>query len=177
MVLLVLKIYLISVPLSGCRVGGECGGGMGWSRNSMAWAELSINPRKLLWAFLLVKDPFRVGRHGTLEVTWKSLSRVRLFSTPWIAACQAPPSMEFSRQEYWSGLPFPSPTLALVIPKEPWLTVNIKEMWRKHWAMEFTSQELCARAYNKFWKPQVPQEQFQTAHTKGALQEQLATNC
>ena len=37
----------------------------------------------------------------------KSLSRVRLFATPW--TYQAPPSMRFSRQEYWSGLPFPSP--------------------------------------------------------------------
>ena len=34
------------------------------------------------------------------------LSRVQLFATPWTAACQAPLSMEFSRQEYWSGLPF-----------------------------------------------------------------------
>ena len=39
----------------------------------------------------------------------KSLSRVRLFVTPWTVAYQAPLSMEFSRQEYWSGLPFPSP--------------------------------------------------------------------
>ena len=39
----------------------------------------------------------------------KSLSRVRLFETPWTVAYQAPPSMGFSRQEYWSGLPFPSP--------------------------------------------------------------------
>ena len=39
----------------------------------------------------------------------KSLSRVRLFVTPGTAAHQAPPSMGFSRQEYWSGLPFPSP--------------------------------------------------------------------
>ena len=38
----------------------------------------------------------------------KSLSRIRLFVTPWTTAYQAPPSMEFSRQEYWSGLPFPS---------------------------------------------------------------------
>ena len=37
----------------------------------------------------------------------KSLSRVRLFATPW--TYQAPPSMRFSRQEHWSGLPFPSP--------------------------------------------------------------------
>ena len=39
----------------------------------------------------------------------KSLSRVLLFATPWTVAHQAPPSMGFSRQEYWSGLPFPSP--------------------------------------------------------------------
>ena len=39
----------------------------------------------------------------------KSLSRVRLFATPWTVAYQAPPSMGFSRQEYWSGLPFPPP--------------------------------------------------------------------
>ena len=39
----------------------------------------------------------------------KSLSRVRLFATPWTVARQAPLSMGFSRQEYWSGLPFPSP--------------------------------------------------------------------
>ena len=39
----------------------------------------------------------------------KSLSRVRLFATPWTVAYQASPPMGFSRQEYWSGLPFPSP--------------------------------------------------------------------
>ena len=39
----------------------------------------------------------------------ESLSRVRLFGTPWTIAHQAPLSMEFSRQEYWSGLPFPPP--------------------------------------------------------------------
>ena len=39
----------------------------------------------------------------------KLLSHVRLFATPRTVAHQAPQSMEFSRQEYWSGLPFPSP--------------------------------------------------------------------
>ena len=39
----------------------------------------------------------------------KSLSSVQLFVTPWTIAYQAPPSMGFFRQEYWSGLPFPSP--------------------------------------------------------------------
>ena len=48
-----------------------------------------------------------VMNYGKAEV--KSLSRVRLFVTPWTVAYRAPPSMGFPRQEYWSGLPFPSP--------------------------------------------------------------------
>ena len=43
------------------------------------------------------------------KVIVKSLSHARLFATPWTVACQAPPSMGFSRQGYWSGLPFCSP--------------------------------------------------------------------
>ena len=44
------------------------------------------------------------------HLSWvKLLSRLRLFATPWTVACQAPLSTGFSRQEYWSGLPFPSP--------------------------------------------------------------------
>ena len=43
------------------------------------------------------------------KVKVKSLSRVRLLVTPWTAAYQAPPSMGFSRKEYWSGVPLPSP--------------------------------------------------------------------
>ena len=43
------------------------------------------------------------------KVKVKSLSRVWLFATPWTAAHQAPPSMRFSKQEYWSGVPLPSP--------------------------------------------------------------------
>ena len=43
------------------------------------------------------------------KVKVKSLSRVRLLETPWTAAYQTPQSMGFSRQEYWSGVPLPSP--------------------------------------------------------------------
>ena len=43
------------------------------------------------------------------KVKGKSLSRVWLFTTPWTAAYQAPPSMGFSRRECWSGVPLPSP--------------------------------------------------------------------
>ena len=42
-------------------------------------------------------------------------SRVRLLVTPWTAAHQAPPSIGFSRQEYWSGVPLPSPKEAILI--------------------------------------------------------------
>ena len=46
-----------------------------------------------------------LASRGKEKVKVKLLSRVRLFATPWTAAYQAPPSMEFSRQEYWSGVP------------------------------------------------------------------------
>ena len=45
------------------------------------------------------------------KVKVKSLSQVRLLATPWTAAYQAPPPMGFSRQEYWSGVPLPSPCI------------------------------------------------------------------
>ena len=51
---------------------------------------------------------------GKWKVKVKSLSRVQLLATPWTAAYQAPPSMGFSRQEYWSGLPLPSPKCVLI---------------------------------------------------------------
>ena len=51
------------------------------------------------------------------KVKVKSLSRVWLFATPWTAAYQAPPSMGFSGQQYWSGLPLPSPLGGVVCAK------------------------------------------------------------
>ena len=47
------------------------------------------------------------------KVKMKSLSHIWLLVTPWTAAHQAPPSMGFSRQEYWNGLPLPSPSVFL----------------------------------------------------------------
>ena len=61
-----------------------------------------------------------VGGHFLLQcmkVKVKSLSRVRLLATPWTAACQAPPSMGFSRQEYWSGVPLPSRLVINFFPR------------------------------------------------------------
>ena len=60
-----------------------------------------VSERRRLWAG---SQTMYLGK-----VKVMSLSRVRLFATPWTVAYQAPQFMKFSRQEYWSGLPFPSP--------------------------------------------------------------------
>ena len=58
-----------------------------------------------------------------LKVKVKSLSHVQLSVTPWTVAYQSPPSMVFSRQEYWTGLPFPSPaTVEVPQTSVQWLT-------------------------------------------------------
>ena len=59
--------------------------------------------RTLEWVAISFSNAWR------WKVKVNSLSCVRLFATPWTAAYQAPPSMAFSRQEYWSGVPLPSP--------------------------------------------------------------------
>ena len=62
----------------------------------------------------------------SLSLTVQSLSHVQLFMTPWAVTCQAFLSVGFSRQEYWSGLPFPppgdppNPGIELVSPASPW---------------------------------------------------------
>ena len=70
-----------------------------------------LNPGLLHWQV----DSLPLSHQGSpmlfILCVWQSLSHVRLFETPWTVAHQAPLSMEFSRQEYWSGLPFPSPVL------------------------------------------------------------------
>ena len=76
-----------------------------------------------------------VGCHFLLQrVKVKSLSRVRLFATPWTLAHQVPPSMGFSRQEYWSGLPLPSPGDLPdpgIEPRSP--TLRASELPGKNW--------------------------------------------
>ena len=76
-------------------------------------------------------------------------NRVRLYATPWIVACQAPLSMGFSRQEYWSGLPFPSPG---VLPDPGMEPASI--FWLVGWF--FTTSAT--------WKPQLAVPQCQNAH-------------
>ena len=72
------------------------------------------------------------------KVKVKSLSHVQLFTTPWTAAHQAPPSMGFSRWEYWSGVPSPSPclhytcTIALSLKKCTYCNFKIKLLNTEH---------------------------------------------
>ena len=62
-----------------------------------------LHPRTLEWVAISFSNAWKS------KVKVKSLSRVWPSATPWTAAFQAPPSMGFSRQEYWSGVPLPSP--------------------------------------------------------------------
>ena len=62
-----------------------------------------LQARTLEWVAISFSNAWK----GKVKV--KSLSRVRLLVTPWTAAYQAPPSVGFSRQEHWSGVPLPSP--------------------------------------------------------------------
>ena len=62
-----------------------------------------LQARTLEWVAIFFSDAWK------WKVKVQSLSRVWLLATPWTADYQAPPSMGFSRQEYWSGLPLPSP--------------------------------------------------------------------
>ena len=73
---------------------------------------------------------------GKWKVKVKSLSPVRLLVTPWTAAYQAPPSMGFSRQEYWSGVPLPSPINELT---EEWMK-RLKNK-RLYWGKPLSSFE------------------------------------
>ena len=68
-----------------------------------------LQARTLEW----VAISFSNARKGKVKV--KSLNHVRPSATPWTAAFQAPPSMGFSRQEYWSGVPLPSPLTFIVV--------------------------------------------------------------
>ena len=80
----------------------------------------------ILQARTLEWDAISFSNAWKWKVKVKSLSRVRLFTTPWIAGYQAPPSMGFSRQEYWSGVPLPSPLLFLLKYQLPSFRVDAR---------------------------------------------------
>jgi len=86
------------------------------------------------------------------------LSRVLLFSTPWTVACQAPLSIGFSRQEYWSGLPFPPPAdlpdqgIKPMSPVSPALAVGSLPLAQpgKPWCIYIYVQIICIFIYRLF---------------------------
>ena len=86
-----------------------------WSRSVVSdsyWPH-GLQPTRHLHPWDLPGNNTGVGCHFFLQcmkVKVKSFSRFGLLPTPWTAAYQAPPSIGFARQEYWSGLPLPSPT-------------------------------------------------------------------
>ena len=79
-----------------------------------------LQVRKLEWVAISFSNGWK------WKVKGKSLSRVRLLATPWTAAYQAPQSTGFSSQEYWSGVPSPSPILPLIVHK---ITYFLVPLW------------------------------------------------
>ena len=71
------------------------------------------------------------------KVKVKSLSHIRLLVTPWTAAFQAPLSMWFSRQEYWSGVPLHSPHVKLIIFKRIVIEVQLFSILSNTWYCQF----------------------------------------
>ena len=73
--------------------------------------EMATHSSTLAWRIPWTEEPGGLQSMGSKRVIFvkvELLSRVRLFTTPWTAAYQAPLSIGFSRQEYWSGVPSPS---------------------------------------------------------------------
>ena len=88
----------------------------------------SLQARTLEWVAISFSNARK------LKVKLKALSRVRLLATPWTAAYQAPPSMGFSRQEYWSGVPLTSSSMQTTSCKMPgWrITSWNQDYWEKY---------------------------------------------
>ena len=102
-----------------------------------------LQARTLEWVAIFFSNAWK----GKVKV--KSLSRVRLFVTPWSAAYQAPPSMGFPRQEYWSGVPLPSPTKSIRSMKM-WTIIKKKKEPTKSGNMK--SQDLEEKLGHNEWK-------------------------
>ena len=97
---------------------------------------MQITNGALPWATAIILPPSAGSGYTTLyynpesdgiNVNVKSLSRVQLFATPWTIAYLSPPSIGFSRQECWSGLPFPSPGDLPDPGIEPWFPTSQAE--------------------------------------------------
>ena len=82
-----------------------------WTAAHQAPPSLGFS-RQEQWSGLPFPSPMHESEKWKQSSSVVSYSCVRIFPTPWTAAYQAPPSMGFARQEYWSGVPSPSPIIA-----------------------------------------------------------------
>ena len=83
------------------------------------------------WRSLVSYSPRGHKESDTTEwLNWTELmlSHVQLFATPWTVAYQAPPSMGFSRQEYWSGVPLPSPAIGIYTFPAFWISPHTSRL-------------------------------------------------
>ena len=102
----------------------------------------------------------------------KSLSCVQLFATPWTAAYKAPPSIGFSRQEYWSGVPLPSPRDS-ALPLKASLPSNLSEILRKsHAPLASQLQKL-----HKFISHGFHEHLLNTYHGSGSILQTGSIKC
>ena len=108
----------------------------------------NLQARTLEWVAISFSNAWK------WKVKVKSLSHVWLSATLWTAAYQAPPSMGFSRQEYWSGVPLPSPVWSREGP-----------YWRDLWAWLLPLGMACNLKSTKFYKvvPRIPRQQAEEA--------------
>ena len=97
---------------TGAICQGYCGRhsyiGRGVELNTLEWP-FQLKVLAILCALDQVTYPGDILNKGLSYVCVQLLSCVRLFAAPWTVTCQAPLSVEISRQEYWSGLPLPMP--------------------------------------------------------------------
>ena len=95
-----------------------------WTAACQASRSMGFSRRELEWVAISFSNAWK----WKLKV--KSLSRVWLLATPWTAAHQAPPSVGFSGQQYWSGVPLPSPVpLFLMYKRRKWSPVFSQVPW------------------------------------------------
>ena len=136
-----------------------------------------LQAKTLEWVFI----SFSIAWKWKVKV--KSLSRVQLVASPWTAAYQAPPSMGFSRQEYWNGLPLPSPIathtwsiksrditlLIKVIESKLWFSSSHLWMWELDHKESWAPKNWCfwAVVLEKTFESSSDSKEIQSVNPKG----------
>ena len=132
-------------------------------RTTNNWLFFSVSKSKKVGAGCCHEQPVTDSFLHKWLLQLSCFSGVRLYATLWTAAHQAPLSTGFSRQEYWNGLPFPSPretsNSALLTTPKPltmWITTNCGKFlkrWEYHLRSPHTTVDLSQKAEKQpFWK-------------------------